>query len=140
MHQTGAMAERKSAMKKVAVTLAVAAVLAVIVWQAVVAHGAPDLADRNLSHAGMVLRTGVLVFREGLEAILVLSTVMAGVARGQRRDFVRAVPLGGIAAFLASIATWFIVVALISQVNASALSVQAGTGLQCCRKLGYYEE
>ncbi len=128
-HQAGVKAGWTSALKTAAIALGALAVLAVFVWQAIVAHGAPDVGGKDLSHAGLVMRCGVLVFREGLEAILVLSAVTAGVARAQRRDFTRAVPLGGVAAFLASLATWFIVVAVISQVNAPALDVQAGTGL-----------
>jgi high-affinity iron transporter len=77
----------------------------------------------------MSLSTGVLVFREGLEAILVLAAITAGMARGKQQEFVRAIPVGAFAAFLASIATWFVVVALIARINAPALHIQAATGL-----------
>ena len=116
-------------MKKLIVALAVLLVLGVFVWQAVTAHGNPDPTVKGLSPAAMILSTAVLVFREGLEAILVLAAVTAGMARTGRRDYLRAVPLGGGLAFLASIATWFVVVAVISHITAPALAVQAATGL-----------
>ena len=104
-------------------------VTGVFIWQAVTAHGNPDPMARGLSPAAMILSTAVLVFREGLEAILVLAAVTAGMARTGRKDYLRAVPVGGGLAFLASIATWFVVVAVISHITAPALDVQAATGL-----------
>ena len=112
----------------VAVVLAAALVAGVMVWQAVTSGGVPDPAARNLSPAAAVLNSGILVFREGLEAILVLAAVTAGLFR-ERGDHWRPVAAGSGAALLATVATWFIVVALISAVNAPALDVQAGTGL-----------
>jgi high-affinity iron transporter len=117
------------AMKKFVVALAVLLIVGVFVWQALAAHGNPDPTTRGLSPAAMVLSTAVLVFREGLEAILVLAAVTAGMARTGRKDYLRAVPVGGGLAFLASIATWFVVVAVISNMSAPALDVQAATGL-----------
>lgn len=118
-----------TAMKKFMAALAAILVLGVFVWQAVAAHGNPDPTARGLSPAAMILSAAVLVFREGLEAILVLAAVTAGMARTGRRDYLRAVPVGGGLAFLASVATWFLVVAVISHVTAPALDVQAATGL-----------
>jgi high-affinity iron transporter len=54
---------------------------------------------------------------------------MAGVTRSRRKDYLRAIPVGGAVGFLATVATWFVVVAVISRIDAPALSVQAGTGL-----------
>ncbi len=119
----------RTMMKKLMVALAVLLVAGVFVWQAVAAHGNPDPTVKGLSPAAMILSSGVLVFREGLEAILVLAAVTAGMARTGRKDYLRAVPVGGALAFLASIATWFIVVAVIARVTAPALDVQAATGL-----------
>ena len=50
-------------------------------------------------------------------------------ARGKEKEYLRAVPVGALGAFLATIVTWFLVVALISEVNAPELDIQAGTGL-----------
>lgn len=115
--------------KPVLGVLAALLVVAVMIWQAVAAAGTPDPLHKGLSPAAMVLSTGVLVFREGLEAILVLAAVTAGMARGRQKTYLRAVPVGALAAFLATIATWFVVVAIISRVNAPEMAIQAATGL-----------
>lgn len=104
-------------------------VAAVMLWQAFAASGNPDPAQKGLSPTAMVLSTGVLVFREGLEAILVLAAVTAGMVRSNQKDYLRAIPVGAVAAFAATIATWFIVVAIISHIAAPELAIQAATGL-----------
>jgi len=109
--------------------LAALLIVGALIWQAVTAGGSPDPTSQGLSPAAMTLSTGILVFREGLEAILVLAAVTAGMARGKQQDYLRAVPVGGAAAFLATIVTWFAVVAIISHVNAPELDIQAATGL-----------
>ena len=109
--------------------LAILTVIGVLVWQAVTAGGTPDPTAKGLSPAAMVLSTGILVFREGLEAILVLAAVTAGMTRGQQKGYLKAIPVGAFAAFLASLGTWFLVVAIISHVSAPELDIQAATGL-----------
>ena len=113
----------------VLISLAALLVVAVMVWQGITAGGSPTPDAKGLSHTAMIVSTGVLVFREGLEAVLVLAAVTAGMARGTQRASLRAVPVGAAAAFGATVATWFAVVALIARVNAPALAVQAATGL-----------
>lgn len=120
---------RASYAKPVLTVFAALLVIAVLIWQVVTAGGTPDPTSKGLSPAAMVLSTGVLVFREGLEAILVLAAVTAGMARGRQKDYLRAVPVGGAAALFATVATWFLVVAIISHVNAPELDIQAATGL-----------
>ena len=107
----------------------VLAVAYVFAWQGLTAGGNPDPATPGLSRTAMAMSAGVLVFREGLEAILVLATVAAGVTRSHRKGYVRAVPLGAVAAMAATVATWFAVVSIMSHVNAPELDVQAATGL-----------
>jgi high-affinity iron transporter len=75
-----------------------------------------------------MLNSGILVFREGLEAILVLAAVTAGLLRSNE-SYWRPVATGSGAALLATVATWFVVVAIISAIDAPALDVQAATGL-----------
>ncbi|MBS1726220.1 MAG: FTR1 family protein [Armatimonadetes bacterium] len=103
-------------------------ILVVLIWQALSAHGAPDPNNKGLSRSAMVLSSGILVFREGLEAILVLAAVTAGLAR-YKKGFWTPVLAGIGVALLSTVATWFIAIALISSVNASELAIQAGTGL-----------
>lgn len=109
--------------------LAALLIVGVLVWQALTEGGAPDPTAKGLSPAAMVLSTSILVFREGLEAILVLAAVTAGMARGKQKDYLRAIPVGAFAAFLATVATWFVVVAIIARVNAPEMAIQAATGL-----------
>jgi len=111
-----------------AVVIACLMVVAVLVWQGITAHGNPDPTVPGISHAAVILDTGILVFREGLEAILVLAALTASLVRTEE-GYWKPVALGAGASFLASIATWFIVVAVISSINAPALHIQAATGL-----------
>ncbi len=115
--------------RPVLIGLATLLVVGVLAWQAVTAGGTPDPASKGLSPAAMIATVGVLVFREGLEAILVLAAVTAGMARGAQSASLRAVPVGGAAALLATVVTWFAVVAVIARVNPPELAVQAATGL-----------
>jgi high-affinity iron transporter len=55
-----------------------------MVWQALTSGGVPDPTAGNLSPAAAVLNSGILVFREGLEAILVLAAITAGLVRGDK--------------------------------------------------------
>ncbi|MBS1716800.1 MAG: FTR1 family protein [Armatimonadetes bacterium] len=103
-------------------------VVIALIWQAIAAQGAPDPTAKGLSHAAMAFSSGVLVFREGLEAVLVLAVVTSGLIRS-RQEYWRSVLAGAAAACLATIATWFIAVAIISSVNAPMLQIQAVTGL-----------
>ncbi len=121
--------ERISYTKPVLVVLAALLIISILIWQAVTASGMPDPTSKGISPAAMILSTGVLVFREGLEAILVLAAVTAGMARGKQKDYLRAVPVGAFLAFLATLVTWFVVVAIISHVNAPEMAIQAATGL-----------
>ena len=57
--------------------LAAAFVLGILIWQGVTAKGAPDPTLPHTSKTVAVLDIGVLVFREGLECILVLSAITA---------------------------------------------------------------
>ena len=76
----------------------------------------------------MVLNTGILVFREGLEAVLVLAALTASLSR-TNDGYWKPIALGSLFSFAASVATWFVVVGLIDSINAPALHVQAATGL-----------
>src|ERR1700683_3351647 len=103
-------------------------IVAVMVWQAFTAHGNPDPTVPGISPTAAVMDTGVLVFREGLEAILVLAALTASLVRTEQ-GFWKPVALGASVSFIASVATYFIVVALISTINAPALDIQAATGI-----------
>src|SRR5713101_5871858 len=105
-------------------------VVAILVWQGVTAQGAPDPMRPNTSPTVAFLDIGILVFREGLECILVLAAITASMT-GVKRSHRRPVALGAGAAFIASLITWFIAVRIVGSLsdNMSALDLQAATGL-----------
>jgi high-affinity iron transporter len=117
-----------STVRNVAILAAALLVVGVLVWQGVTAHGSPDPTADGISRPAAVVNTGILVFREGLEAILVLAALTASLVRTEQ-GYWKPVAVGAGFSFLASIATWFIVVAIISSINATALHIQAATGL-----------
>lgn len=112
--------------------LAVAAlfVVGVMVWQGATAGGSPDPTKPATSPVTALFDIGVLVFREGLETILVLAAIMAGM-NGANRAQRRPVAWGAAVGFAASVVTWFIAVGIVGSLseNVSALNLQAATGL-----------
>jgi high-affinity iron transporter len=112
----------------VAVSAAIVLIVSIFVWQALTSHGNPDPTANGLKPAAVVLDTGILVFREGLEAILVLAALTASLVR-TNKNYLKPVGIGASISLAASFATWFIVVAIISSINATALHLQAATGL-----------
>ena len=113
---------------RVLLGIGAAIVLASLVWQGVTAGGNPDPTGAHLTHKAVVMNTGLLVFREGLEAILVLAAIVASMV-GKNVSFRRPIAAGAGLAMLASLATWFIVIATIKAIGAPALETQAVTGL-----------
>ena len=99
-------------------------------WQGLTAGGSPDPTRANTSPTVAVLDIGVLVFREGLECILVLAAITASMT-GPRRACRRPVAWGAGLAFLATLVTWMIAIRIMSALsdNVSALNLQAATGL-----------
>ncbi len=105
------------------------AVLALMVWQGVSSGGNPDpLAVRGSAVAAIDI--AVLVFREGLECILVISAITASMV-GDSKSYRQPIAAGAAAAFAATLVTWWIVVAILDNISDSvpALDVQAATGL-----------
>ena len=114
----------------IGIFLAALCVIAILIWQGVTAHGAPDPLQPNTSPTVAFLDIGVLVFREGLECILVLAAVTASMT-GTKQTHRRPVALGAGLAFVATFITWFIATGLVGQLSESvpALDLQAATGL-----------
>ena len=111
--------------------LAAAALVAgVLVWQGLTASGSPDPTREHTSKAGAIMDVGVLVFREGLECILVLAAITASMT-GAKQTLRRPVVAGAGVAVLATIVTWFIAVGILSDLgdSVSALNLQAASGL-----------
>jgi high-affinity iron transporter len=113
-----------------ALVLVVCVVAVVLGWHARGGTTDPtDLpADHRLSTATVVVDSAILVFREGLETILVLAAVTASFL-GSNRIYRRPVVAGGTTALLASVGTWFAVIWLIGQFHGGEFDVQAATGI-----------
>jgi high-affinity iron transporter len=110
--------------------LAAAIVLGLLVWQGITAKGVPDPTQPHTSKTVAVLDIAVLVFREGLECILVLSAITASMV-GNQRIHRRPVAVGAGVGFIATLITWVIAVGIVSNLaeNIPALDLQAATGL-----------
>jgi high-affinity iron transporter len=122
--------ERTSFYVWTAVALALAVAVVVISWHA--QGGTPDptapQGAHRLSNATVVIDSAILVFREGLETILVLAAITASFL-GANRVYRRPVAAGSGLALGAGVATWFGVIWLIGRFHGSELSIQAATGI-----------
>ncbi len=116
---------------RILLVLGAAVVLGVLVWQGITAHGAPDPTAPHTSSTRAVFDIGVLVFREGLECILVLSAITASMVGARETMHKRAVAGGAGLGALATLITWFVVVGILATLSedVSALNLQAATGL-----------
>jgi high-affinity iron transporter len=115
---------------RASVTAAALLVLILLIWQGITAAGNPDPTNYASGSLAGVLDIAVLVFREGLECILVLTAVTASMTKsGQSHGSPVAAGVG--VAMLATLATWFVAVGVVSDLTKSinALYIQAGTGL-----------
>jgi high-affinity iron transporter len=87
----------------------------------------PTEVKHSQSHATVVFNASMIVFREGLEAVLIFAAVTASFlgANKQRR---RPVVLGAAGAFGASVVTWFLVQALLDAASSLGPRLEAITG------------
>jgi high-affinity iron transporter len=101
-----------------------------LVWLTLLSGGAPAPATLPPGSTVAIINVGILVFREGLECILVLAALTAGMI-GPRQGQRRPVFFGAAIGFVATLITWRIAVGVIADLsrNVSALEVQAATGL-----------
>ncbi|MGH9715702.1 MAG: FTR1 family iron permease [Candidatus Acidiferrales bacterium] len=129
---TSALPEKRHGNRVRAALLILGALLALalIIWQAVTASGNPNPLASGTDNTAAVLDITVLVFREGLECILVLAAITAGTA-GKRASVRNPIAIGAAAGFLATLATWVVVVRILNGLgnSVSALALQAATGL-----------
>lgn len=105
-------------------------IVGVLVWQALASAGNPNPFAHASGSPAQVLDIAVLVFREGLECILVLSAITSSMVKSEG-SYRRPVAAGVGAGLLATLATWFIAVSIVDDLTKSinALYVQAATGL-----------
>ena len=125
------IAARKRLVRRSAWSVAAALAIGALTWKAVTAPDGvadPTAANAHLAHGAVVMNSALLVFREGLEAVLVLAAFTASFV-GANRGLRKPVAAGAGVALLASVVTWFVAIGIIGALGGPGLDVQAGTGL-----------
>src|SRR4051812_6309041 len=87
----------------------------------------PTEVSQPQSHGTVVFNSAVIVFREGLEAVLIFAAVTASFLGANKRRR-RPVVLGAAFAFAAAVVTWFIVQALLEAASPLGAKLEAITG------------
>jgi high-affinity iron transporter len=87
----------------------------------------PTEASRPMSHGTVVFNSGMIVFREGLEAILIFAAVTASFV-GANKEKRRPVVVGAALSFGATILTWFVVRAVLDAASPLGPKLEAITG------------
>ena len=108
---------------------AAAVVAGLVVLMATASTGPVDPTEvgAEQSHATVVANSAIIVFREGLEAVLIFAAVTASFL-GANRSRRRPVVLGAVAAFAATVLTWFLVQALLDVASPLGPRLEAITG------------
>jgi high-affinity iron transporter len=128
---TEELARRRMLLRRAAWSLVAVAAIGALAWKAVVSpNGVPDptAPGTHLSHGAVVVDSALLVFREGLEAVLVLAAFTASFV-GTNRAFRKPVAAGAGVALGLSVLTWFVAIWVIGALGGPGLDVQAATGL-----------
>src|SRR4051795_10290242 len=110
-------------------TLALAVVSVLVYLMATASTGPADPTEvgGHQEHATVVANSAIIVFREGLEAVLIFAAVTAsflGANRARRRPVVA----GAGVAFLAAVGTWFVAQALLEVASPLGARLEAITG------------
>src|SRR4051812_5882894 len=87
----------------------------------------PTEARGHQSHATVVFNSAIIVFREGLEAILIFAAVTASMVGANSRHR-RPVSVGALTAFGAAVVTWLVVQALLDAASGLGPRLEAITG------------
>ena len=87
----------------------------------------PTEVSHPQSHATIVFNSAMIVFREGLEAVLIFAAVTASM-RGANASRRVPVVLGAACAFGATVATWFVVQAVLDAASSLGPRLEAITG------------
>ncbi len=114
----------------IALAIGACLLVGVGVWQAIANAGVPDPMVLGRGSIAQVVDIAILVFREGLECILVLSAITASLMKSEDAYW-RPVATGVSVGLLATLITWFVAVGIIDDLaqNINALYIQAATGL-----------
>jgi high-affinity iron transporter len=121
---------RQKSIIRIAACMVALLIVSLLVWRIFPRPDAQGTAVAQRESASAVLDIGVLVFREGLECILVLAAITASMV-GSRQAYQRPIAAGAAIAFLATLVTWGVAVRIVNDLTTSlpALDVQVVTGL-----------
>jgi high-affinity iron transporter len=106
---------------------AVAAVAGLVYLMATADTGPVDPTEVRQSHGTAVFNSSIIVFREGLEAVLIFAAVTASFIGGNRARR-RPVVLGAACAFGASIVAWFVAQAILDAASSLGPKLEGITG------------
>jgi high-affinity iron transporter len=118
-------------LRRAAWSCVAAVAIGALTWKAITTPDGvadPTAPGEHLAHGAVVVNSALLVFREGLEAVLVLAAFTASFT-GANSRLRRPVASGAAIALLASAATWFLAIGVIGALGGPGLDVQAATGL-----------
>src|SRR3954452_25509281 len=110
-----------------AVAVAVVGVLVYLMATADTGPSDPTEARASQAHATVVANSAIIVFREGLEAVLIFAAVTASFL-GANRVRRRPVVAGAGIAFAATVLTWFLVQAVLDAASPLGPKLEAITG------------
>ncbi|MEO8689229.1 MAG: FTR1 family protein [Solirubrobacteraceae bacterium] len=105
----------------------VAAVAGIVYLMATADTGPADPTEVHQSHGTAVFNASIIVFREGLEAVLIFAAVTASFIGGNRSRR-RPVVLGAACAFGASIVAWFLAQAILDAASPLGPKLEGITG------------
>jgi high-affinity iron transporter len=110
-------------------SVAVAIVCGLVYLMATASTGPADPTDpgAHQSHGTAVVNSAIIVFREGLEAVLIFAAVTASFLGANKRRR-RPVVAGAALAFAGAVATWFVVQAVLDAASALGARLEAITG------------
>lgn len=105
-------------------------IAALLIWQGATAAGTPDPTAPHLSPLVAILDIAALVFREGIECVVVITAVTASL-RGTNSSYRKPIGVGVVIGAVVTLITWFIAVRIISDLTTviPALDLQVWTGL-----------
>src|SRR3954463_8404954 len=108
-------------------TAILAAVAGLVYLMATANTGPIDPSETKVSHGTAVVNSAIIVFREGLEAVLIFAAITASFLGANRRRR-RPVVAGAAVAFGAAVVTWFVAQALLGVASPLGPKLEAITG------------
>ncbi len=106
---------------------ALAVIAGLVYLMATASTGPIDPTEIRQSHGTAVFNSSIIVFREGLEAVLIFAAVTASLVGGNRSRR-RPVVIGAACAFGAAILTWFVAQAILGAASSLGPKLEAITG------------